>query len=119
MACPQAEVDVAAYKAHLETAHFKKYKATTQDMVKSLTLREAAGCGHQYFLLHCFLTCCGYRFVRPGIPTPFGPPVPMGLRLSARTQRLQGRSLGTAVRWPDSLLSSWSGSRNRRLTEPQ
>jgi quinol monooxygenase YgiN len=33
--------DVAAYKAHLETAHFKKYKATTQDMVKSLTLRDA------------------------------------------------------------------------------
>jgi quinol monooxygenase YgiN len=32
--------DVAAYKAHLETAHFKKYKATTQDMVKSLTLRD-------------------------------------------------------------------------------
>jgi quinol monooxygenase YgiN len=32
--------DVAAYKAHLETAHFKKYKATTQDMVKSLALRD-------------------------------------------------------------------------------
>jgi quinol monooxygenase YgiN len=31
---------VEAYKAHLETAHFKKYKATTQDMVKSLKLRE-------------------------------------------------------------------------------
>ena len=27
--------DVDAYKAHLETAHFKKYKATTQNMVKS------------------------------------------------------------------------------------
>jgi quinol monooxygenase YgiN len=40
MACPQAEVNVAAYKGHLETAHFNKYKATTQDMVKSLTLRE-------------------------------------------------------------------------------
>jgi quinol monooxygenase YgiN len=40
MACPQAEVHVAAYKAHLETAHFKKYKGTTQDTVKSLTLRE-------------------------------------------------------------------------------
>jgi quinol monooxygenase YgiN len=26
----------AAYKAHLETLHFKKYKTTTQAMVKSL-----------------------------------------------------------------------------------
>jgi quinol monooxygenase YgiN len=33
-------VDAAAYKAHLETAHFKNYKITTQDMVKSLKLRE-------------------------------------------------------------------------------
>ena len=33
--------DVDAYKAHLETAHFKKYKSTTQDMVKSLKLRDA------------------------------------------------------------------------------
>lgn len=32
--------DAAAYKAHLETAHFKNYKITTQDMVKSLKLRE-------------------------------------------------------------------------------
>ena len=32
--------DLDAYKAHLETAHFKKYKVTTQDMVKSLTLRD-------------------------------------------------------------------------------
>ena len=32
--------DLDAYKAHLETAHFKKYKATTQDMVKSLKLRD-------------------------------------------------------------------------------
>jgi len=32
--------DVDAYKAHLETAHFKKYKATTQGMVKSLKLRD-------------------------------------------------------------------------------
>ena len=32
--------DVDAYKAHLETAHFKKYKSTTQDMVKSLKLRD-------------------------------------------------------------------------------
>jgi quinol monooxygenase YgiN len=29
-----------AYEAHLETAHFKKYKAVTQDMVKSLKLIE-------------------------------------------------------------------------------
>ena len=32
---------VEAYKAHLETAHFKKYKAV-QDMVKSLKLRDTA-----------------------------------------------------------------------------
>src|SRR6516162_870778 len=32
--------DVDAYKSHLETAHFKKYKTTTQDMVKSLKLRD-------------------------------------------------------------------------------
>lgn len=32
--------DIAAYKAHLKTAHFKKRKTTTQDMVKSLTLRD-------------------------------------------------------------------------------
>jgi len=32
--------DVAAYKAHLETPHFKKYKAVTQGMVKSLKLVE-------------------------------------------------------------------------------
>ena len=30
--------DVDAYKAHLETAHFKKYKATTKELVKSLKL---------------------------------------------------------------------------------
>jgi quinol monooxygenase YgiN len=30
--------DADAYKAHLETAHFKKYKATTEKMVKSLKL---------------------------------------------------------------------------------
>ena len=29
-----------AYKAHLETPHFKKYKSTTKDMVKSLELSE-------------------------------------------------------------------------------
>ena len=32
--------DAAAYKAHLETAHFKSYKITTEDIVKSLKLRE-------------------------------------------------------------------------------
>jgi quinol monooxygenase YgiN len=32
--------DIDAYKFHLETAHFKKYKATTQNMVKSLKLRD-------------------------------------------------------------------------------
>ena len=30
--------DAEAYKAHLETPHFKKYKATTQEMVRSLKL---------------------------------------------------------------------------------
>jgi quinol monooxygenase YgiN len=33
--------DEAAYKAHLETPHFKKYKAETQEMVKHLKLIEA------------------------------------------------------------------------------
>jgi len=32
--------DAAAYQAHLQTAHFKKYKSTTKDMVKSLELVE-------------------------------------------------------------------------------
>lgn len=32
--------DADAYKAHLESAHFKKYKSTTKDMVKSLELIE-------------------------------------------------------------------------------
>lgn len=32
--------DVAAYKAHIETSHFKKYKTVTQGMVKSLKLVE-------------------------------------------------------------------------------
>ena len=32
--------DEAAYKAHLEAPHFKKYKTTTQLMVKSLKLVE-------------------------------------------------------------------------------
>jgi quinol monooxygenase YgiN len=30
-----------AYKAHLETAHFKKYKSRTKEMVKSLELVES------------------------------------------------------------------------------
>ena len=34
--------DVAAYRSHLETAHFKKYKMTTADMVKSLKLNLAS-----------------------------------------------------------------------------
>jgi quinol monooxygenase YgiN len=33
--------DTAAYKAHIETAHFKKYKETVKDMVKSLELEDA------------------------------------------------------------------------------
>src|ERR1700759_440081 len=32
--------DTAAYKAHIETPHFKKYKATVQNMVKSLELED-------------------------------------------------------------------------------
>jgi quinol monooxygenase YgiN len=32
--------DTNAYNAHLETPHFKKYKTTTQEMVKSLELVE-------------------------------------------------------------------------------
>lgn len=32
--------DEAAYKAHLETPHFLKYKAATRDMVKSLELLD-------------------------------------------------------------------------------
>ena len=32
--------DVASYQAHLQTEHFKRYKALTQRMVKSLTLLE-------------------------------------------------------------------------------
>ena len=34
--------DTASYRSHLETAHFKKYKATTEKMVKSLKLVQAA-----------------------------------------------------------------------------
>ena len=32
--------DAEAYKRHLETEHFKKYKTVTKDIVKSLKLRE-------------------------------------------------------------------------------
>lgn len=32
--------DSAAYKAHIETAHFKKYKETVKNMVKSLELED-------------------------------------------------------------------------------
>jgi quinol monooxygenase YgiN len=32
--------DAAAYEAHLQTSHFKKYKTATQGMVKSLVLIE-------------------------------------------------------------------------------
>lgn len=32
--------DMAAYQAHLETPHFKRYKSLTQNMVKSLKLTE-------------------------------------------------------------------------------
>jgi quinol monooxygenase YgiN len=32
--------DTAAYEAHLQTPHFKKYKTSTQNMVKSLVLVE-------------------------------------------------------------------------------
>ena len=32
--------DEAAYKAHLESPHYKKYKTATKDMVKSRTLLE-------------------------------------------------------------------------------
>jgi len=32
--------DAGAYKTHVETDHFKRYKTVTKDMVKSLKLRE-------------------------------------------------------------------------------
>lgn len=32
--------DSAAYKAHIQTPHFKKYKATVQNMVKKLELED-------------------------------------------------------------------------------
>jgi quinol monooxygenase YgiN len=33
--------DYAAYLSHIKTAHFLKYKSSTQDMVKSLELIDA------------------------------------------------------------------------------
>ncbi len=32
--------DSAAYKSHIQTPHFLKYKATVKDMVKTLTLED-------------------------------------------------------------------------------
>jgi len=32
--------DTAAYQSHIQTAHFKKYKAAVQNMVKSLELED-------------------------------------------------------------------------------
>lgn len=37
--------DEEAYKAHLQTAHFQKYKSTTKDMVKSLELVDVVPIG--------------------------------------------------------------------------
>jgi len=37
--------DEQAYKAHLQTPHFKKYKETTKDMVKSLELIDMSPIG--------------------------------------------------------------------------
>ena len=34
--------DVAAYKSHIETAHFKKYKDAVKDIVKSLELIDVS-----------------------------------------------------------------------------
>jgi quinol monooxygenase YgiN len=34
--------DSNAYKSHLETAHFEQYKATTEKMIRSLKLVQAA-----------------------------------------------------------------------------
>jgi len=34
--------DTAAYKYHIETVHFKKYKETVKDMVKSLELTDVS-----------------------------------------------------------------------------
>ena len=37
--------DSAAYKSHIETPHFKKYKETVKDMVQSLKLIDATFIG--------------------------------------------------------------------------
>jgi quinol monooxygenase YgiN len=37
--------DMAAYKSHIETPHFKKYKSTTMNMVKSLELVDVIPIG--------------------------------------------------------------------------
>ena len=34
--------DTAAYKSHIETIHFKKYKETVKDMVKALELTDVS-----------------------------------------------------------------------------
>ena len=34
--------DIAAYKSHLESAHFKKYKAAVERIVRSLTLTQVS-----------------------------------------------------------------------------
>jgi quinol monooxygenase YgiN len=38
--------DKASYEAHLQTPHFKKYKETTKDMVKSLELVDVIPIAH-------------------------------------------------------------------------
>lgn len=37
--------DTAAYKSHIETSHFKKYKQTVKDMVKSLEFTDVTPIG--------------------------------------------------------------------------
>jgi quinol monooxygenase YgiN len=37
----EVDRDSDAYKSHLETAHFKQYKATTEKMIRSLKLVQA------------------------------------------------------------------------------
>ena len=37
--------DTAAYHSHIQTPHFKKYKATVQNMVKSLELEDVSVIG--------------------------------------------------------------------------
>jgi len=65
--------DADAYKAHLETPHFKKYKATTQKMVKSLRLTEtvpimlSAGHTHHWTPLIRSAVDCG-EYCQPSWP---------------------------------------------------